>query len=98
MLRLSSGAQLQAPVAAVLSESPVAAAVDASTCAACVCWDLCLLLPIHLPRRPGALGSLSDAALAYAVQQPGGVPGEPFALTVTRRSNQQPIFDTSGHR
>lgn len=56
-----------------------------------------VLLPV-MPRRPGALGGLSDAALAYTVQQPAGVPGEPFALTVNRRSNQQPIFDTSGHR
>jgi hypothetical protein len=41
---------------------------------------------------------LSDATLAYTVSQPAGVPGQPFALTVTRRSNQQALFDTTGHR
>lgn len=48
--------------------------------------------------RPGALAGLSDASLAYTVEQPAGAAGQPFALTVSRRSNQQPIFDTSGHR
>jgi hypothetical protein len=36
--------------------------------------------------------------LMYSVQQPFDMPGNPFALRIIRKHNNQPIFDTSGHR
>ncbi|KAF8062769.1 alpha-glucosidase [Scenedesmus sp. PABB004] len=55
-------------------------------------WEV----PEFIVQRPGAQAGLSAKALTYDVST--GAPGEPFALTVTRASTGEPIFDTRGHR
>lgn len=57
-------------------------------------WEV----PESIVQRPGPAENLNPASLAYDVQQPTGEPGQPFALTVTRRSTGEPIFDTTGQR
>eukprot|EP00878_Enallax_costatus_P002700 GHUV01002888.1.p1 GENE.GHUV01002888.1~~GHUV01002888.1.p1 ORF type:complete len:873 (+),score=203.93 GHUV01002888.1:194-2812(+) len=57
-------------------------------------WEV----PESIVQRPGPAADLSPSSIAYEVQRPAGEPGQPFALTVTRRSSGEPIFDTSGHR
>ncbi|WIA20582.1 hypothetical protein OEZ85_004970 [Tetradesmus obliquus] len=55
-------------------------------------WEV----PESIVPRPGSEPGLSSSSLQYAVEL--SQPGQPFGLTVNRKSNGQPIFDTNGHR
>ncbi|WIA23387.1 hypothetical protein OEZ85_000147 [Tetradesmus obliquus] len=58
-------------------------------------WEV----PDSLVPRPGAVADLDHSRLLYRVAQPvaGAKQPRPFALTVTRLANLEPVFDTRGH-